>query len=134
MAGQFIHYLISLMQMINGQDHYLIKLLPDSNLSSRRWVTYTYSHAHNKRNFFTEKKFNTNCQLSNDQQEKLKAGIPQLFKKNPLYFIHERFSKLKNTHYLKEELIFQIEWETGQGIQAFHVICQYDNTRAITMP
>jgi len=25
-----------------------------------------------------------NCQLSNDQQRKLKAGIPQLFKKNPL--------------------------------------------------
>jgi len=49
MSGQFYHYLISLMQMINGQDHYLIKLLPDSNLSSRRWVTYTYSHAHNKR-------------------------------------------------------------------------------------
>jgi len=84
MAGQFIHYLISLMQMINGQDHYLIKLLPDSNLSSRRWVTYTYSHAHNKRNFFTAKKFRTNRQLSNDEHRKLKAGSPQLFKKNPL--------------------------------------------------
>ena len=43
----------------------LIKLLSDSNLSSRRWVTYTYSHAHNKRNF-TEKKFNTvNFQMIN---------------------------------------------------------------------
>jgi len=51
-------------------------------------------------------------------------------KRTPCNFIHERFSKLKNTHYLKEDLIFQTEQETGQGIQDFHVICQYDNTRA----
>jgi hypothetical protein len=48
-----------------------------------RWVTYTYSHALNKRNFFPEKKFSTNCELSNDQQKKLEAGIPQLFEKKP---------------------------------------------------
>jgi hypothetical protein len=97
MAGQFFHNLIPLMQLINGHDHYLIKLLLDSNLSSRRWVTYTYSHAHNKRNITLRRNSIPTYIFQMFNKGNKKLVLLNSSKRTPCNFIYGRFSKQINT-------------------------------------